>query len=600
MRRAHPILRAVNGISLRAKLFITYVALIVLLLGFLSVFTLQRVSSVLQDRILYSAQKSFEQTEDYLAEKIGKIVAVSKVVVTDSRVIALFDPEAGTLGITEKSARIYELSHYMASFKDTDLYDCYFYLPERNPFRTLSPMFLDLVAIDHAPWYEDFEESPSSSLLCPYDYFDPIETGQAPPVRVLTVLRHIKSTESLVTDLGVVRIDFKEAAIERVLELAASIPGSLVYIQTARGDTVASSDASLLEEFALPADAVADDGSGSIPRTYDLEGRSVFGSVARIPQTDWYLTAVIPYESVFSQIARIRQEMLVMIALTGLVTFLLASFLTYSMTRRLTSLSARMRSIGAGPFSSGEDSHDRDEIGILTRNFNEMLKTISELMEQRYEAGTAIKTAEMKLLQAQINPHFLYNTLDMIHWLALMNRSAEVMQAVNALSSFYKLGLSQGREEISIHDEIEHVRAYLQLQNMRYQNRIRLEISIDPGIEECLILKLTLQPLVENAILHGIMKKPSRKGTVSIIGVLDANGIRLEIQDDGIGMDPAQLEALKTPKRPEKGSHGFGIQNIQERMKLFYGEPYGLSIECVLPSGTRVRLRIPERRTTPV
>lgn len=239
-----------------------------------------------------------------------------------------------------------------------------------------------------------------------------------------------------------------------------------------------------------------------------------------------------------------------------------------------------------------------DEITELGLSFNIMTSKIRELLDAKVREQENLKKAELKALQAQINPHFLYNTLDTIVWMAEANKTDQVIEIVRALSSFFRIALSRGRDWIPIRQEIEHVRSYLYIQKMRYRDILDYEIEVDDGILDGTILKLTLQPLAENALYHGIKNK--RKGGTIWVRARRASHDRvlLEVQDNGVGFTPFKLfqiqEAINNDAdRIPYSEGGFGLGNVNKRIKLYYGEQYGLTVESQYQKGTRVTVIIP-------
>ncbi|MBE7554500.1 MAG: histidine kinase [Anaerolineales bacterium] len=239
-----------------------------------------------------------------------------------------------------------------------------------------------------------------------------------------------------------------------------------------------------------------------------------------------------------------------------------------------------------------------DEITELGLNFNIMIGRIRELLAAKIKEQEHLKKAELRALQAQINPHFLYNTLDTIIWLAEAHKTAQVIEIVRALSGFFRIALSKGQDWITIHQEIEHVRSYLTIQKMRYRDILDYKIEVDEDILDGVILKLTLQPLVENALYHGIKNK--RNGGMITVRArrTDQNGVLLEVQDDGVGFTSYKLAQIQQEINDDSEEitlkeSGFGLENVNKRIKLFYGKQYGLSIDSHYLEGTRVTVAIP-------
>ncbi len=241
---------------------------------------------------------------------------------------------------------------------------------------------------------------------------------------------------------------------------------------------------------------------------------------------------------------------------------------------------------------------NKDEIAQLGRSFNAMVDKIRELLAYKIKEQENLKKYELKMLQAQINPHFLYNTLDTIIWMAGANQNTKVIEMVNALSNFFRVTLSKGKDWIKIKEEIEHVRSYLTIQKMRYEDILDFYIEVDEAILAGTILNLTLQPLVENALYHGI-KNRRNGGTIWLRGSLKSSDlIFFEVEDDGVGFTADRLAQVRADlagdtSPVEINESGFGINNVNKRIKLYYGEQYGLAIESEHLKGTRISLLIP-------
>jgi two-component system sensor histidine kinase YesM len=243
-------------------------------------------------------------------------------------------------------------------------------------------------------------------------------------------------------------------------------------------------------------------------------------------------------------------------------------------------------------------SRNVDEITELGNNFNIMIGKIRELLNAKVKEQENLKKAELKALQAQINPHFLYNTLDTIVWMAEASKTDQVIEIVRALSSFFRISLSKGKDWISIRQEIEHVRSYLAIQKMRYRDILDYKIEVDENLMDGTILKLTLQPLVENALYHGIKNKRNG-GTITVRAQsVGPDLVRLEVQDDGVGFTPYKLAEIRSMLNDDTSEislkeGGFGLENVNKRIKLYYGKQYGLYVQSEYLGGTQVVARIP-------
>ena len=252
-----------------------------------------------------------------------------------------------------------------------------------------------------------------------------------------------------------------------------------------------------------------------------------------------------------------------------------------------------MRCVQSGDFSHYIDHNDNDELGELIDSYNYMIGKMSILIDEQYKLGKSVKNAELKALQSQINPHFLYNTLDMINWMSYKKMNSEISHAVKNLAKFYKLSLNKGKDLVPIKDELQHATLFVNIQNMRYNNRISLKFNVDESINDYLIPKITLQPIIENSINYGILGKGEGTGTISILGYSINSDVILTISDDGIGMTEDKLKELIDNKLTSSKGSGYGLKNINKRIKLLYGDNYGLSFKSVYNYGTTVIIKIP-------
>ncbi|MCR4907456.1 MAG: sensor histidine kinase [Lachnospiraceae bacterium] len=296
---------------------------------------------------------------------------------------------------------------------------------------------------------------------------------------------------------------------------------------------------------------------------------------------------------------RLMDSTILMVFMVLLLAIFLSLVITRSITRPIQELCIVTERVGKGDFSVRSEPMPGDnEIAILSNRFNSMISQIGALVDNIKQEQINSRNLELKLLQAQINPHFLYNTLDNIVWLSEDNRKDDVAEIVTSLSMFFRTTLSGGRDFIRIEEEISHIDAYLKIQQFRYRDILSYSIEIPGEFFDYLILKMALQPVVENALYHGIKYKRDM-GTIRI-GIEDkGENLMLVVEDDGIGMKEEQLDRLRDlvsgKIQPEEDNSGFGIANVAERLRLNYGEGYGITFTSVFGEGTRVEILIPKR-----
>ena len=285
---------------------------------------------------------------------------------------------------------------------------------------------------------------------------------------------------------------------------------------------------------------------------------------------------------------------LVAFGLISVLIVFLSYYIPLSITRPIRKLSEVTDQVAKGDLSVRSDVRTGAEVTMLNDSLNTMIDKINELLEQVKKEQVSLRKAEFELLQSQINPHFLYNTLDTIVWLAESGEQKKVVRMVGSLSDFFRASLNQGKDIVSIREELMHVRSYLEIQQVRYQDIMQYEINIPEELNPYLIPKITIQPLVENALYHGIKNKRGL-GKIIITGVKEKDYFRLIIEDNGIGINKDRLIQIRSEINNNKmdGKGIYGLYNVNERIRLNFGEEYGVSIESNYGEGTTVSIKLP-------
>ena len=294
---------------------------------------------------------------------------------------------------------------------------------------------------------------------------------------------------------------------------------------------------------------------------------------------------------------RLEVELVVTLLVTAWLVLMLirhALRLGRSITQPIVDLCDRAEQLGRGELAPRQPVHSQEyETRTLSEAFEQMAGRLDTLLRESTQKQDRLRRAELALLQAQINPHFFYNTMDTIVWLIEAEKPREAVEMVSHLSDFFRRSLSKGKDVITLAEEEEHVRSYLQIQQVRYQDIMQYTIHLAPGTEEAVLPKLTLQPLVENALYHGIKMKRGM-GHIYVTSLREGQDILLQVTDDGAGIPPQRLEQLTAGL--ETGERlGFGLATVHERVRLLFGAPYGLRLNSRPGVGTTVMVRIPYR-----
>ena len=329
----------------------------------------------------------------------------------------------------------------------------------------------------------------------------------------------------------------------------------------------------------------------------NLDGKAYNLVYQTSSDTGLTVVGMIPTSFLQKTARELEKTTVLLIGISILLCVFLANIMARGITRPIERTSNAMKKFAKGDFSVRLPEERTDEIGEMNSVFNQTIEKIEKLLKQIVEMEMVNKDMEFQALQAQINPHFLYNTMDMINWMALQGQTDEISHAVQSLSRFYKLTLSRKKGISTIARELEHVTIYVQLQNMRYHDSIELITDIPDELSEYQIPKLTLQPVVENSILHGILEKESKSGTIVITGWMENEDIVLLISDDGVGISPEILSTILSGKgKSQSGGTNIAVYNTHRRLQILYGNNYGLTYSSKPGEGTDVEIRFPAHR----
>ena len=326
--------------------------------------------------------------------------------------------------------------------------------------------------------------------------------------------------------------------------------------------------------------------------SFVTEGGKIY-SVSKSEETGWTVVGVAYTAELLKNNVQTARIYMISAVLILLVALGLAFVLSNELTKPIKALSESMREVEKGNFDNVMlEICGKNEIARLSANFNIMTAEIKNLMEQNVEEQRQKRKSELKALQAQINPHFLYNTLDSIIWMAEWGKNKEVVLMTSSLAKLLRQSISNQNELVSAAEEVEYTRSYLIIQKMRYKDKLEYHIQVEPEVAKRMVPKLVLQPLVENAIYHGIKYKEG-KGTVSVRCFKKNQEIILEITDDGIGMTQEQLAKIFEERETDTRKRGVGVLNVHERIQLYYGREYGLVFFSAPQKGTVVEVHIP-------
>lgn len=400
--------------------------------------------------------------------------------------------------------------------------------------------------------------------------------------------------------LGMVLVDMDVARFEDNYDARLVREGRILLLN-AENDVLFSSSP---EDGVLSGDAIggilaqADFSAPGSTKTLEARGSSYFVSHRTLAPNGWKNVGIIPTAEITKDASGIAVTVALLLSAVAFAAVFIAVKASTSISRPITKMRDTMKRVQNGDMGVRADVETLDEIGQLAISFNNMIEQINVLMREQEEQQTKLRKAEQRALQAQINPHFLYNTLDSISWMARAKNLEQIEETIEALTSLFRISLSRGRDIITLEEELRHVHSYLRIQQIRYSKKMSYSIDVPKSLYGCSIVKMTLQPLVENAIYHGIKEK-REKGSIRIEGYECGPSVVLKITDTGKGMPKERLDALNRAICEDEDFVGegmpdsYGVMNVQRRVRIFFGSRYGLHYESVYQEGTVVTITLP-------
>lgn len=413
---------------------------------------------------------------------------------------------------------------------------------------------------------------------------------------VITLTRAVEITHGTSTEQGILLIDIRYSSLQQILENITLGNQGYLYMVSSGGELIYHPKMQMIEtgQMSENIDTAAGYRDGSYREKYGGEWREV--SVKSVGYTGWKLLSVTPEKGLPLNNLKMRLFVVFVVAAFLLVLVLTNTFISSRITTPIQKLERSVNAIEAGDLDTEVYMGGSYEIRHLGRSIGDMAKRIKALMQDIVTEQESKRKNEFDILQSQINPHFLYNTLDIIVWMIENGQKQEAAAVVTALARFFRISLSKGRSIITVRDELEHVRNYLMIQQMRFKNKFTYRIEAKEDVMELVSLKLILQPLVENAIYYG-MEFMDGDGEIDVEVYRESEDLLFRVSDNGLGMTQEQAESLLSEKEhiSSKRGSGIGVKNVNERIRLYFGEKYGLTIQSEPDDGTLITIRLPAR-----
>lgn len=410
--------------------------------------------------------------------------------------------------------------------------------------------------------------------------------------QMVTLYHRIASKKEKEEELGICSISVSAKYFQDIMKNANITSEGLVYLMSENGRMITSSNSSILQK--MQKKGILLNYGAELFMEKKKEGQKEYYITRQnVDGASWQMILIIPeneYEDQYRFLWLSAALMLgSMIAVIVLMSYLLSGYYV----GRLKKLNVEMTGLESGNLNANLPiTTEEDEIEEIYHNFNGMVQEVQRLMQEHYQLGKEVKMTEVRALQAQINPHFLYNTLDLINWISMDYGAEEIGTLTWNLARFYRLSLNHGKSLISIGEEVEHVEVYVNIVNYHFDNAISLEVDVPEELKSYACLNIILQPFVENAIVHGIAEKPDIESCeIRICARREEQDIVFSVQDDGPGVDVKEMQK-ETQQDIRTAQHGYGVRNINFRLKLCFGEKYGVTY-LESEKGTHVEIKIP-------
>jgi len=593
------------NIKLKKKFIISHFLVVLIPSFVIAILLFSQLSNIMLSNTIKSEQNLAKQTAGNIENAIAAVKQSSEQIVSNDYLIKLLHLTPSALSENLDSNKIFQsdTTDYLNSINSVidfdnitsvkiymdDYYSSYY----ENPQVASKEIFKSTQSIEGSYWYGIFSSTSKQTLICPSLYLTPSEEKYNGELAYIHKMVIFHDGQELTTYVAVY---FSKEKIDSILRKNMSIADSSSILLNEREAMISSSNYALSGKYLIYYNDVLD----SLSNTNNFKlvpfGRErVYMAYNQIVNTDWIMVSLVPSTGVIEESSFIVWQFLFYYLLVVLIAFFLSITLSGSIVKRISSVVDQMKQVKFGKPRHLHLMAGKDEVGDLVDTYNYMVDEMNSLLIKQSEDADTLRLSEFKALQAQINPHFLYNTLDMINWLSKSGKSDEVSAAVQALSKFYKFTLSKGNTTVSVSEELTHVSLYVELQNMRYNNKIHFFVDIPDELLDYEMPKLVFQPIVENAIGHGILGRESKEGNIVITGWLEGETIVFIISDNGIGIPADKLPDILSGNQENHKGNNIGIYNTHKRLQLFYNNEYGLTYRSIENVETEVEIRIPAR-----
>lgn len=589
--------------SIKYRLFFYLIVISVIPLVMMQIFNMMSSRSVMGDMAAASAEAEVKNTLSNMDRILENIQAVCNSIEYSSAFQGRMRATYPTLA--ERFSQELEGNMDLVSIvrPQNDIYGLYVLGNNKLCCKSVTDSFIRMDYCDDS-WYKEIAEGGLAKWYSLHDESFVVRTAGKKFI-TYSVPYVDKATAS---NKGVIVVDIEEKAITSVVESGIIQNGFFFLLDENQEVFYHTNGESSTEDLLAEATGIVQGElkngriNQSAPKT--IRGKHSMVVYQQSSTANWTLVGVIPQKYFTDSLKNLIYMMMLMLIVIAIVAVAIASFLAKRFTNPIINMKQGMKLVEKGDLTVTIQPDGTDELAELSGSFNHMVMKIRKLVDSIYEKQELLRKSEFKALQAQINPHFLYNSLDSIIWLLRMERTDEAIVILQNLIVLFRIFLSKGHEVIPVRQEVRHLDSYLQIQSMRYSRKFTYTVDVPEEYKDFYTLKLILQPLVENSIYHG-MSAEHGSIHIHISLIMGKDTLTFRVEDTGQGMSEEQLERLRESiqvqaKKEEdvltssEKEGGYGLQNVNERIKIYFGAQYGLSIESKQGEGTTVNVVIPK------
>jgi len=585
--------------SMRTKLTFSYVTLTIVPLIFISVFVFNVSFSTLKNEISLYVNNTLQQVNkniDNSIQTLAKKLTLISINADIQRILKKPADRSIQEKIDDDDAVSEKIAEEIGDFTDIESLYVFSYNGETYRLKSTTTSLNKDYIFTSEKWFETMKKLDKTHLLLPTrEQVNSISEGGRKPV--VTYITRIKDSNDG-KDIGVVMVELNISLFGRLIkQVSMENESKLIIIDDNKTIIYHSDPEYIASQFRSDyVGRIFEEGSGNLIVHPD-GGEETLVTFNTSQKTGWTVLSLVPTDIMFKRIQSYQFALIFTILLCVLFAMVIAVLMSKNLTQPISLLRSAMKQAESGKFDTSIDVRSNDEIGELGKSYNNMIAQINGLIKRVYQTEITKKEAELNALQAQINPHFLYNTLQIMDLMAEEKDAREISESCQALSKIFRYSIRRGNETVELKDEIEHIKNYVYIQTLRLGERLKVVYDIDRRALDCEIIKLIIQPLVENAIIHGI-EETTYQCTVKISGKLQGNDLIITVEDTGVGMDEKELQALldslyDETKEFSRKHGGIALKNVNARIKLYYSEKYGLSVKSKKNKGTRITIILP-------